>query len=238
MLSRSIYMYGTLFLLVFCGFRSYYDYLNVHLRNEITVQTRKILIPLLFIPLSLSSQNLDIQLLRAINSPQDLHIDGFFRVVSNSDIYMMGALPLTVAIVGIVNHNGDQIQNAGVIAAAVVINFGITTALKYSINRERPFITYPDIINKTGKDISDPSFPSGHTSLAFTLATSISLQYPKWYIIVPAYTYAGTVGYSRMHLGAHYPSDVLVGAIVGTGSAYLTHIINNRLTYGRRNKVQ
>jgi len=41
--SRSIYMYGTLFLLAFRGFRSCCEYLNVHLRNEITIQTRKIL---------------------------------------------------------------------------------------------------------------------------------------------------------------------------------------------------
>jgi hypothetical protein len=41
--SRSIYMYGTLFLLAFRGFRSRCEYLNVHLCNEITIQTRKIL---------------------------------------------------------------------------------------------------------------------------------------------------------------------------------------------------
>lgn len=227
--SRSIYIYDTLFLLVVRCFRSCCEYLNDHLRIEATIQARKILIPLLFIPLSLHGQNLDIQILRAINSPENLPSDGFFRVVSNSDAYVMGIVPGTMAIVGWVKHDDKLLRNACVVAGATVLNFGITAALKYSVNRDRPFVTYPDIVNKTGKSITDPSFPSGHTSTAFTTATSVSLCYPKWYIIVPAYAYAGTVGYSRMRLGAHYPSDVLMGAVIGTGSAYLTHFINKKL---------
>lgn len=212
------------------------NYLNDRLFNEITIQARKILIPLLFLPLSLSSQNLDIQILRAINSPQSLPSDGFFRIISNSDIYVMAVVPTTMAIVGFTKHDNKILRNTCVVIGATVLNFGITTALKYSISRERPFVTYPDIINKTGKPITDPSFPSGHTSTAFATATSVSLCYPKWYIIVPAYVYAGTVGYSRMHLGAHYPSDVLMGALIGTGSAYLTHYINKKIKYDKNNK--
>ena len=66
-----------------------------------------------------------------------------------------------------------------------------------------------------------PSFPSGHTSDAFSLATALSIVYPKWYVVVPAYAWAVTVGYSRMALGVHYPGDVLAGALIGAGSAYL-----------------
>lgn len=63
----------------------------------------------------------------------------------------------------------------------------------------------------------------------FALATSLSLSYPKWYIIVPSYAWAGSVGYSRMDLGVHYPSDVLAGAVIGAGSAWLTYYINKKL---------
>jgi membrane-associated phospholipid phosphatase len=65
--------------------------------------------------------------------------------------------------------------------------------------------------------------------MAFATATSLSLAYPKWYVIVPSFAYAGTVAYSRMHLGVHYPSDVAAGAVIGAGCAYLTFLIGKAL---------
>ena len=67
--------------------------------------------------------------------------------------------------------------------------------------------------------------PSGHTALAFALATSAALEYKKWYVAVPAFLWASAVGYSRMYLGVHYFSDVLTGAAVGVGSAYLARYL-------------
>jgi membrane-associated phospholipid phosphatase len=52
------------------------------------------------------------------------------------------------------------------------------------------------------------------------------LTKPKWYVAVPAYMYACGIGYSRMHLGAHYPTDILGGAVVGTASAFASYYIN------------
>ena len=104
---------------------------------------------------------------------------------------------------------------------AIGINAVITFSLKYSINRTRPYITYPNI-NPYNLQ-SDPSFPSGHTSYAFATATTLSLQYKKWYVSLPAFCWAGTVGISRMYLGEHYPTDVLAGALCGAGSAWLSY---------------
>lgn len=191
---------------------------------------RIIILFLVSLPVNLFSQNVDIRLLRSFNSFETLPSDKFYQFVSNSDAYIVLAVPVGMGAAGLLKDNTKLLNNALETLAATAVNFGITTALKYSINRARPFATYPDIRKKS--EAGSPSFPSGHTSGAFTLATSLSLDYPKWYVIVPAYTWAGTVGYSRMHLGVHYPSDVLAGALIGAGSAWLTHAVNKKLNIG------
>lgn len=75
----------------------------------------------------------------------------------------------------------------------------------------------------------DPSFPSIHTASAFSLATSLSIKYPKWYVIAPSALWACSVGFSRMNQGVHYPSDVLAGAVLGTGCAFANVYINKWL---------
>jgi membrane-associated phospholipid phosphatase len=181
----------------------------------------------LFLNCQLDSQSLDIKILRAINSPEDLPSDGFFRFISNSEPYVMFSVPVGMATAGFIKHDKTLIRNAYSGLAALAVTGGISLALKYAVDRERPFVTYPDIVQKS--KAGSPSFPSGHTSSAFATATSLSLAYPKWYIISPSYAWAGTVGYSRMHLGVHYPSDVLAGALIGSGCAYLTFKVNQKL---------
>jgi membrane-associated phospholipid phosphatase len=198
---------------------------------------RQRLLLLLFIlfQFSLHSQNIDIRMLRSINSSQTLQSDNFFRFVSNSDAFVITGVPAGMAVTGLLTKDKKLIRNACVTAIASALNAGITNAMKYSINRDRPYITYPDITKKAKG--GSPSFPSGHTSTAFATATSVSLSYPKWYIIVPSYLYAGTVAYSRMDLGVHYPSDVLAGAIIGSGCAYITWKVNQNLLYKKKHKA-
>lgn len=88
-------------------------------------------------------------------------------------------------------------------------NLSITYALKYSINRQRP-------------NGADYSFPSGHTSSAFQGASFIHQRYGLGYAI-PAYLGGILVGYSRVKAKAHYTSDVVFGAVLGTlSTVYFT----------------
>ena len=197
---------------------------------------KKLLILLaISVPLVLNSQNIDIRILRSINSPETLPSDNFFRFVSNSDAFVIIGTPAAMAITGKAIRNKELFRNACVTAVASVLNAGITNAMKYSINRQRPFITYPDITKKA--KAGSPSFPSGHTSSAFATATSLSLSYPRWYVIVPSYLYAGTVAYSRMDLGVHYPTDVLAGAIIGSACAYVTWKVNQDMLFRKKHKA-
>ncbi len=178
--------------------------------------------------------------MRELNLNRNRKLDNTFRGITNTASAISIATPLVVYAVGLIK--GDiTVKKQGIyIAETFVVSALISTALKYSINRERPFTTYPDIEKETNG--GSPSFPSGHTSMAFATATSLSIAFPKWYVIVPSFLWASAVGYSRMDLGVHYPSDVLAGAIIGCGSAYLTYQLNHwinkkskkeRLFYGR-----
>jgi membrane-associated phospholipid phosphatase len=180
-------------------------------------------------PPTSSIQKMDIELLRAINTPYALHSDGFFRTISNADMFIITGVPLTMELWGRLGKDKKLSKTADILVVSTAANVLFTTAIKFAVNRQRPFNTYPDIINKSGKPTEDASFPSGHTSTAFMLATFLTLEYPKWYVIIPTYTYAALVGYSRMHLGVHYPTDVICGAIIGSGCAILTHIIVRKL---------
>ncbi len=130
---------------------------------------RSLLIFLFFlIPTAIFSQNIDVRLLRLINSEETLNSDKYFRFITNSDAYAVIGTPVILASAGLIRDDDKMLRNAFVMAAASIINAGVTGALKYSINRERPFETYPDIVKKA--NAGSPSFPSGHTSSAFATA--------------------------------------------------------------------
>jgi hypothetical protein len=176
---------------------------------------------------SLHSQSADIDLLRAIYTPTSTHADPYFRAMSDSYLPVAICLPVSLGITGLLRQDNRLVSQAIELGLATGLSGGLALAGKHLFNRPRPFITYSDITAKI--PAGGPSFPSGHASLAFALATSVSLNFPKWYFILPAYAWAGHVAYSRLYLGVHYPSDVLAGCLLGIGSAWLTHLVNNRL---------
>ena len=85
---------------------------------------------------------------------------------------------------------------------AFLLNWGYTNVFKCAVGRERP----------NGQD--EKSFPSGHASNAFALATVVERHY-GWKAGLPAYAVASAVGVSRLQRNKHYLSDVLAGATLG-----------------------
>lgn len=173
----------------------------------------------------LHAQNVDIDILRSLN-PKNPHAY-YWKAVSNSYLVVSGAATFGTLGYALINKDTIMQHNAGETILALAIDVVATEGLKRLINRNRPQYDYPTEVYVVSKT-QGQSFPSGHTSVAFATATSFSIQYKKWYVVVPAYLWAGSVGYSRMYLGKHYPSDVLGGAIVGAGSSLLSHWLNKK----------
>ncbi len=188
----------------------------------------KILLFLLITCSSVTSgftQSLDFTLLKSINSSYTETGGKIQSIFSNSVTPLMIGVPAGILAYSLFKKDSISRQKFYTIASSELFAGIITTSLKFAFKRDRPFKTYPNDIFKHST-AGSLSFPSGHTSAAFSLATSVSLTFPKWYVIAPSMIWAGTVGYSRMYLGVHYPSDVLVGAIIGAGTSYLCYKAN------------
>lgn len=180
-----------------------------------------------------SAQNFDINLLRDINIHRNKSLDHAFETITNTAIPISIATPVLIYSVGLIKNDSLTKKQAIYIGETFLASAFVTIALKDIIKRNRPYVTYPEIEPHSAE--GSYSMPSGHTSSVFATATALSIAYPKWYIIAPSFAWASTVGYSRMHLGVHYPTDVLVGAIIGSGSALLTHKINKWLNKKKYN---
>jgi membrane-associated phospholipid phosphatase len=99
------------------------------------------------------------------------------------------------------------------LAASLIASGFIAPILKYSVGRERPSdATSPYRFHPF---TNHNSFPSGHTTQAFAVATVIASHYPAWWVQTLAYGSAGLVGYCRVEQNAHWTSDVVAGALIG-----------------------
>jgi undecaprenyl-diphosphatase len=174
---------------------------------------------------SVTAQNFDINLLKQINPIYPS--SNTWRTISSTAEPLSVAIPLGMVSVALITDNKKLELNSYEVAGSLIAAAALTEGLKIVANRPRPYETYPNNIHPDSYETGH-SFPSAHTSLAFATATSIFLNYKKWYVAVPLYAWATSVSYSRMYLGQHYPTDVIAGAAVGIGSAYLCHWLNKK----------
>lgn len=183
-----------------------------------------------FLSGSVASQNLDIDLLQKLNThhPYD---DPFWTSITNSIKWVPATYTLGNLAYGVIGNNREAKRYALESGTSFVISQGITYLLKWSVDRARPYQTYPDKVYAISYG-NDPSFPSGHTSLSFAYATTMALQSKnQLYFMIPIFTWSSAVGYSRMRLGKHYPSDVLIGMLIGIGSGFLAHWATNQMLH-------
>lgn len=139
-------------------------------------------------------------------------------------ITLLGSVTFSAlfCIFTLTSQNKD-IKHLGVLTSLSILTSSfITQFIKRFINRIRPYINFPQLnIKKIGVD--DYSFPSGHTTAAFSVGISVALCFTS--IAILSIFLAFAVGLSRVYLGVHYPSDVFAGIIVGTFSSYCMYLV-------------
>ena len=124
---------------------------------------------------------------------------------------VMGASALLMA------YGNDSHRETGKLLFSAYMSAGVITyGMKRLVGRKRPLDT----------TLGNPSLPSGHASIVFSAATILGYRYPK--LRIPLYIGAGLVSFSRVYLGRHYTSDVVVGAAIGTATGIL--VWHNRVT--------
>ena len=124
---------------------------------------------------------------------------------------VMGASILLMA------YGNESHRETGKLLSSAYIGAGVITfAIKRLVGRKRPL----------DETLGNPAMPSGHASITFSVATILGYRYPK--LRIPLYLGAGLIGFSRVYLGRHYTSDVVVGAAIGTATGVL--VWHNRVT--------
>lgn len=171
-----------------------------------------------------SSRGLDAQIFHAIYDVENPVYEATLRGVNQASLKIfIAAVPASGLGEFLAGGSGGP---TGRLALSEIGAAGLTMGLKNIFRRARPYVALDSVSSRQGSSYSDLdpfSFPSGHSALAFALATSTSLDYPEWYVIAPAMTWATLTAIARVWHGMHYPSDIAVGAILGVGSALLVH---------------
>lgn len=161
----------------------------------------------------------------ALGSPWDEQLAWLARSKNHSILALAGVGALAVL-------GGPRGRRAALLSVvSVTASVAITTyGLKRVIARERP--QRPDTHHAHGEGpnaVPMPdtgSFPSAHSASAAALATTMLLEWPA--VAAPFVMLAGLVGYSRLHAGVHFPSDVVGGMALGTAAGVVT-VVGHRV---------
>ena len=161
--------------------------------------------------------NFNVELFYIINHNFQNPIFDFIMPIFTNFGSFAGLLLICIACLLITRHykNGKYFRIAKLCLFALLISGGITLCLKLAIAEERPFVTLNNVRQLVVP--SEPnSFPSGHTSSIFSIATVLIYEFRENKpLVVGLAIFSLIIPFSRVYCGVHYPGDVLVGMMVG-----------------------
>ncbi len=160
-------------------------------------------------------QQLDHRLMKRSFGTRSPELDRTLIVITRAANYSRLWLVVACALAVLDGERGRRAARRGLVA--IVIAAGVANGpAKLLARRRRPSSQLHPTLIRTPRSTS---FPSGHSAAAFAFVTGACAELP---ILAPVLVpLAGTVAYSRVHAGVHYPSDVAVGVGIGIGSGLL-----------------
>jgi undecaprenyl-diphosphatase len=189
------------------------------------------------IPLKPDPDNIDVKIFRAINNSRCRFLNTVIPITDKSILFTSTLTPAILFGVSRANYNYYDENSSVLLALSEGLSAGLTFGLKNIVRRERPYKTLSNVYYDKSKFLMDRySFPSGHSSMSFAMATSLTLRYSdKPILISGVYLYSTIISLGRIYLGVHYPSDVLVGILIGSGSAVIVHSLRKEIIEGKNN---
>lgn len=154
-------------------------------------------------------------------------LDKFMPLITHFGSVLIASI---LALLMIVLDHMKLIEGGIFVPISLMVSQTIIHIIKIIINRPRPTLVLQDI-HVFDNLLEYYSFPSGHTAAAFAIAISISFIIQSTMIAQAILVIAILVGISRMYIGVHYPTDVIIGAALSFAtviylSKYLDLIIN------------
>jgi len=160
-------------------------------------------------------QHLDRWLMSRSFGSRSPTLDRILIAITRAANYSRLWLVIAGALAVFGRRRGRRAAGRGLIAVAIAAVVANGPA-KLLARRRRPSSRSHPALIRTPRSTS---FPSGHSAAAFAFVTGVCAELPA---LAPALVpLAGTVAYSRVHTGVHYPSDVAVGVGIGIGSGLL-----------------
>lgn len=166
---------------------------------------------------------IDIQLFYLLNSlaGQSRLLDSVIIFLANDLAYVV--IAALIALVFFLNYAKREKWKLLIVAgvSSLVARYGATELIRFFYHHPRPFAALPNVhqlFNETSW-----SFPSGHATFFFALATAVYLyrkQWGSWFLGA-----ATIIAVSRVIAGVHYPSDILGGVVIGIAVAYATYYL-------------
>jgi undecaprenyl-diphosphatase len=189
-------------------------------------------------------ESLDQTIFWLINSHHAVPADRFFLVITN---FGSGWVVAPVILIFILKCIPSRERLWCIVFSLIVMIASglVNSQVKHALKTPRPSALFAwegagggpqrasvKTVHVVGERLRENSFPSGHTNTAVSAAMLMVLCFGRRFW--PAFIVAGLVGYSRVYIGAHFPSDVTGGALLGAGVVWIGFVCYNKLYRKRK----